>query len=289
MQFIEDACLINLVVSSIFTSRFQMNYSFDWSHIKEHGLCFSHKYKHEDAGVLLQLSLMVTNTNFDSIPLNTPDWLEDTAINYARCPSPIISQGISNSVLNHPSNLAHILYNKTSNTLIIIFTGTSNICLATSDLSYTQVELEDITNYTPGMKGHKGTYLGYEDIRSRLLSIIERYIPRNPQIIITGHSLGGALSGLCAIDLAYYNPIHYSFAAPLFLNVMGSEIFGQLVKHSYRVANISDLVTMMPLPITPNGDVFCHVGESHLFQKNLGQYTYNHSLSYIQEYNIEQN
>ena len=64
------------------------------------------------------------------------------------------------------------------------------------------------------------------------------------------------------------------------------EVFDKLVKRSYRVSNISDLVTLAPLPVMPNKDVFCHVGTTTSFQKNLGDYRDNNTLAYIQMYNI---
>lgn len=296
--------MINLVVSTIFSSKeAKRKYEYDWSLVENHSGYFNFDYSDDDARVLLQLSMMVTNTNFeidelskgskiipsDNFSSNLPSWLTETRLDYDSCPLDLISKGIPNSHLNRSSTLCRILYNHHTNVVLIIFTGTSNGCLAALDLDYLQSELSEISHYTPGLRGHKGMYNAYKSIRSRLIQTLEQYREQNPQIVITGHSLGGALSTLCALDLAYYNPIHYAFASPLFFNDIGSKVFEKVVPHSYRIINLSDMVTSFPLPIMPSGDLYCHVGAMVPFQRNLGEYHRNHALSYMIEYNLTYN
>lgn len=287
MQYIQDTCLISLIISSIFKGNQQRRlFNFTWDQINNPNLSFNQEYSYEDARFLLQLSLMVTDANFTGKQLELPQYFEKTVLIYTECPLPLISQGISNSSLNKPAALGYILYNKQTNFLFIIFTGTSNLCMAGLDLAYSQVELNNILNYTPGLRGHKGIYLAYNSIRSKLIQVVAKYLVQKPKIIISGHSLGGALSQLCALDLAFYDPIHYSFATPMIFNYRGYLTFTQLVKYSYRVANVSDLVVLSPLPVMPNGDAFFHVGKSLIFQRNLGNYSTNHSVAYLQEFNL---
>jgi hypothetical protein len=288
MQYLtQNMCLINLVISTIFTSKdAKRKFSYDWSLISDHTTPFSTDYSYEDARVLLQLSLMVTNSNFDRIELNTPSWLIDTPIQYESCPLEMISKGLSNSALNEPATLAHVLYDQRSNIVFVVFSGTSNGCLATLDLDYLQSELTGISNYTAGIRGHNGMYTAYKSIRLALLSQIQPYLDRQPQIVITGHSLGGALSTLCAFDLAYYRPIHYSFAAPIFFNPEGATRFSEMISSSYRIVNLSDMVTQFPLPIMPSGDLYNHVGSLLPFQSNLGEYHRNHALAYMMEFKL---
>jgi len=286
MEIIQNICLANVLSNTILGSYYSKPYEFDWSVIGKHDSLFGPDYNYEDARILLQLSLMVTNANFRKVPLISPDWLLNIPLIYPECPIELISKGLSNSPLNKPSILGHVLYSERTNILFIVFTGTSNACMVGIDIQYVQVELTNILNYTKGLKGHRGIYTGYMNIRSQLTDIIKRYLPKNPKIVITGHSLGGALSGLCALDLAYYNPIHYSFATPMIFNQVGCEVFNRLVNNSYRISNMSDLVTIMPLPIMPNGNCFCHVGKSFSFQTNMGNYPNNHALAYVLQYNI---
>lgn len=272
---------------------------FTWDLIHQNMSKFNIDYNYEDARVLLQLSLMVTNANFDEKALDTPEWLQDIPLIYDICPLFVPLQRKRDKSKQTPEHMdkfnvrdeikplmGHILYNEQINILFIVFTGTSNICLAGLDLEYGQTELNDLLNYTPGIRGHRGVYTAYQSVRPQLVEVFQKYLYKNPQIVITGHSLGGALSQMCALDLAFYDPIHYSFAAPLMFNPLGCQAYEKFVKYSYRVANLSDLVVISPLPIMPNKDMFCHVGKLIHFQRNLGEYPLNHSLAYVQEYNL---
>lgn len=295
MQFIQNACLTNLIVSSILTGSNYKPTSFTWDLINQHRLIFSKDYNYDDARTLLQLSLMVTDSNFEGTPLNIPSWLQDNVLIYDVCP--LFTSNNSNSLAkistrsNYKSSeserLGHILYHEDNNVLLIVFTGTSNACLAGLDLEYGQTELNNISNYIQGVRCHRGIYSVYQSIRQQLTKVVREHLPKNPQIVITGHSLGGALSHLCALDLAYYDPIQYSFASPLIFNQLGHIIYEKFVKYSYRIANLADLITLSPLPIMPNKDIFCNVGKLVHFQRNLGEYPLNHSMAYAQEYNIQ--
>lgn len=286
MQYIQTACLLNLIISSVFMGPKHKPFNFTWDRINNHQRIFSNDYSYTDAQFLLQLSLMVTEYNYYNKKLNAPSWMNNIELSYTECPLPIISQGLSNTVLNESKLIGHIFHNTHNNVVILIFTGTVNTCMGGLDLSYNQTELDVILNYTPGLKAHKGIYLAYKSIREQLVTKLKPFLSKNPQLIISGHSLGGALSQLCSLDLAYYNPIHYSFASPMIFNNTGYETFTKLVKSSYRVANISDLVVLSPLPVMPNKDVFLHTGSLISFQRNLGDYSTNHSAAYIQEFEL---
>jgi hypothetical protein len=283
MDIIQEACLLGLMVTSIFMGDTQPLVSFDWDEIGKHGPIFSPQYNREDAKILLQLSLMVSNSNLHNISLNTPSWLIDFPIKYDTCPVKLISDG----ELGSSGNLAHIFYSERANLLFIIFTGTYNACLMGVDMEHAQKEIPNLLTYTPGMKAHRGIYEAYQSIRPKLLKIVKHFVDtKNPQIVISGHSLGGALSQLSALDLSYYNPIHYSFASPQIFNPLAASVFDTFVKQSYRIANLSDLVVLSPLPVMPNKDSFCHVGKLIYFQRNLGEYLNNHTRVYIEEFDI---
>jgi triacylglycerol lipase len=284
MQFIEDICLSITIVSAIFMGKYPNPYVFTWDRINQHKDKFLTKYNIRDAQTLLQLSLMVTSHNYRHMQLQVPRWLKNTDLVYNKCPANSDVYDVQDtSGIDKPGVLGHVLQNK--DLLIIVFTGTSSLCQAWIDIDYRQTELDGLVNYQQGVRGHKGVYKAYLAIREQLVAIIKKNSSK--QIVITGHSLGGALSQICALDLAYYKPIHYSFAAPLIFNTLASQMFDQFNKYSYRIGNQSDLVTMAPLPIMPNGDLFCHVGKPVLFQNNMGSYPLNHSMAYVKEYGLE--
>lgn len=271
--------MMTMLITTILNAKSKKKLTYDWNFIGSHPLEWSDEYAYEDAQALLQLSLMTTAANSRDVSLGTPSWLQDTEVFYGVCPIPLLAEKTP------PALLAHVLYSPTSNIVFMVFTGTSNICMASLDLDYTQVEVEKLYNYEPGMKAHRGFYNAYVSVRDQLWNILDKY-EKTPKIFITGHSLGGGLSQLCALDFAQYNPIHYSFASPSVFNEKACGKFANVVSKSYRVANISDIVTSSPLAIMPNGDKFYHVGVLAAFQRNMDSLSENHSLAYVTEYNI---
>lgn len=281
MQFVREVYLLDLITSSL-TVRHNYTARFNWTSVINHQRYYNNTYDFNDAQTLLQLSFLVST----EIPLSVPNNFEHTNLVYKICPQSLVSNVLPKSPMNDSASLGHILYNRQSNVLYIVFTGTVNGCMAVTDLDYRQTTLDGLPNGTPDIKAHRGFYYSYMSIRDILSSTVKKYLPMQPQIVITGHSLGGALSQLCAYDLAYYEPIHYSFASPMVFNPVGSLAFDKFVKSSYRIANLSDLVIIAPLPVMPNGDSFCHVGNLMYFQHNFGDFTLNHTFSYMLQYEL---
>lgn len=50
---------------------------------------------------------------------------------------------------------------------------------------------------------HQGFYSAYKGVAPLVRSVVERLLSqyRDAKVIITGHSLGGAMAALCALDL----------------------------------------------------------------------------------------
>jgi len=71
-------------------------------------------------------------------------------------------------------------------------------------------------------------------------------------VTICGHSLGGALATLLALDLAanttFTNPTVYTYASPRTGDPSFASTYNQVVKNSFRIANRLDLVPKLPLP-----------------------------------------
>jgi hypothetical protein len=71
-------------------------------------------------------------------------------------------------------------------------------------------------------------------------------------VTICGHSLGGALVTLLALDLAantdFKNPTVYSYASPRTGDPSFASTYNQVVTNSFRIANRLDLVPKLPLP-----------------------------------------
>lgn len=72
-------------------------------------------------------------------------------------------------------------------------------------------------------------------------------------LTICGHSLGGALATLLALDVAanttFTNPAVYTYGSPRTGDSLFAATFDQVVKNSWRVANRLDIVPALPPPI----------------------------------------
>lgn len=99
-----------------------------------------------------------------------------------------------------------------------------------------------------GAKMHRGFAEAYLSVRPQ----IHNYLKSNPtqNVTVTGHSLGGALATLCAVDIQY-NFANlaieiYTFGAPRVGNDGFRESFNRRVPNSYRLIYGMDIVPALP-------------------------------------------
>ena len=71
-------------------------------------------------------------------------------------------------------------------------------------------------------------------------------------VTICGHSLGGALATLLALDVAantsFTDPAVYTYGSPRVGDSLFASTYDQVVKNSYRIANRIDIVPALPPP-----------------------------------------
>lgn len=96
---------------------------------------------------------------------------------------------------------------------------------------------------------HAGFMEQYQIIRPLIHNVIKEHTTIH-KVVCTGHSLGGALSQLCAIDIQFNFPdtilTNISFGSPRVGNKAFMESYNRRVPQSYRFVNGRDLVPMVP-------------------------------------------
>lgn len=111
---------------------------------------------------------------------------------------------------------------------------------------------------------HRGFYTVYQGVRQSIVDRLAEVCAGCKLLLITGHSLGGALAVLSALDLMRALPqgmelAVLTLAGPRSGCVNFSRSFNDRVKVCYRVVATADLVPHVPAPVPPKFP-FEHVG-----------------------------
>lgn len=182
-----------------------------------------------------------------------------------------------------PVFIGFAIASKTAN--IIAFRGTQTQIEWWRNLQATQQKyLHPITKEQYG-KVHQGYLKIVRDkISSKLIDVVRQLDPTIP-CYITGHSLGGAVATLSAMEIALNVPEIrqqirlYTYAAPRIGDRIFAQAHSQLIPNSYRIVNLSDSVPLVP-PIriankftTAN---YAHVGQKWSFTNQFGDVLLNH-------------
>ncbi|KDO17503.1 hypothetical protein SPRG_15668 [Saprolegnia parasitica CBS 223.65] len=173
-----------------------------------------------------------------------------------------------------------LVYEERKQRYVLAFRGTGSIKNAATDLKSRQMRLpgtgytsQTIRERTKG-KGtrhfvhvHSGFYHAYVTLEQHLHAAIGK-IPDKSVVICTGHSLGGALATIAAMDLALKRPslrlAVYNYGSPRVGNHAFQELFNATMP-AFRVINDGDIVTQYPKRDYTNVDldgvcVYKHVG-----------------------------
>lgn len=153
------------------------------------------------------------------------------------------------------SSISYFLANK-QDVQAIAFRGTSNINEVLIDLDVSLSADAEL-----GILLHKGFSYAARAAFLQLKPHLDKTIP----IIITGHSLGGAIAQIVALHLqrdGFVVQQVITFGQPKVTNVAGSEMFDSLPL--LRVVTVKDIVPLVP-PISPlqirDLDIYWHSGE----------------------------
>lgn len=100
-----------------------------------------------------------------------------------------------------------------------------------------------------GVKLHRGFINAYLAVRSDIQSVVKASAMTH--WVVTGHSLGGALAKLCAVDLQYnlgseISVEVYTFGGPRIGNQAFAESYARRVPKTWRFVNGNDVVCGLP-------------------------------------------
>lgn len=169
-----------------------------------------------------------------------------------------------------------VAWNEAAKTALVAFRGTVTIWDWIDDLDAIPVDYLAI----PGSGHvHMGFQLVYEHVRDSVSRLLAGGCKGARRILVTGHSLGGAVAVLSGFDIgktAGVVPELYTLAGPRTGAPDFSGNFDKLIPICYRVVNFMDVVPQVPLP-----PLYKHVGQEVLVHGGFKplDVTYAHHLT----------
>lgn len=174
-------------------------------------------------------------------------------------------------------------YNSRDNEIVLAFRGTNGADFMNwvTNMVYYRVQYEDVS----GSQVHSGFYTAYSSVASRIRSSLKSLISAHPgaTLMITGHSLGGALATFAALDIKRnIKPsnqiLFYTFGSPR----CGNQVFTDYVMTQYprsynRVTHYTDLVVQMPT----RGMGFSHAGDEAWYYNSGNSMSYKVCANYV--------
>jgi len=105
-------------------------------------------------------------------------------------------------------------------------------------------------NYSSKIRVHKGFLKCYKSVRGKVLQFIAQNKSKFDEVEITGHSLGGAISTLCAVDIQYNHAdldiSVYTSGAPAVGNKEFTRSYNKRVPDTTRTYMRKDIVPKLP-------------------------------------------
>lgn len=129
---------------------------------------------------------------------------------------------------------------------------------------------------------HEGIFHIYRSCRDTILTHINK-LPTYKEVLITGHSLGGALSTLLTLDSIhstnFSNISQVNFASPKVGDTNFKHLFQNVVTNSLRFVNIYDIIPLLPPSFSKsNKPTYSHTKELKTFAYDVGSLKSNHKI-----------
>jgi hypothetical protein len=143
--------------------------------------------------------------------------------------------------------------------VVIAIRGTEGILEWVHDVDFLQVPCPFLAGAGQTEDGFTAMYeslrTGAASASPTVVNTLAKFQFPHPvsSVTICGHSLGGALATLLALDVAantgFSDPTVYSYGSPRVGDSLFASTYNQVVKNSYRIANRLDIVPALPPPV----------------------------------------
>jgi len=158
--------------------------------------------------------------------------------------------------------IINLIYNSTTDTqayvgydegsVLVVFRGSMDVYSWITNLQF----LYDTYPYCSGCEVHSGFHKAWLSVRSEIQASVATAIKMcGPKcgIIVTGHSLGGALATLCMAEIVQWYPgvntFSYTFGSPRVGNDNFATYYNSIQPNNYRLVNQHDLVPHVPTQV----------------------------------------
>ncbi|AFA50079.1 lipase family protein [Acetobacterium woodii] len=168
--------------------------------------------------------------------------------------------------------------------IVLAFRGTDSVPNLDSDLDLFQIPFPYVEN---AGTSHRGITRIYQSLRDGLIESVEK-LPKDKKLYLTGHSLGGDLAIMAALDIAVNvlnkELVVYTYAAgrpgdPDFVSA-----YNKYIKNSFRIFNVHDFIPTLPAaeyppPFTEEGLFYEHVDFSVPISFQMNNLFLNHRIN----------
>jgi triacylglycerol lipase len=175
------------------------------------------------------------------------------------------------------------IYKDLDNTLTIAFRGSTSLQDWINNFKLNKLEYpwSGVTN--SGVKLHAGFTDAYKSIRIQLRTLVAQY-QKTHQIVFTGHSQGGAIALIAALDCQYnfqINPDVVTYGQPKVGNLAFCKSVNSRLDNYFRVVNHYD-----PVPWIPQAqEKYSHCGKE--VKRSLLTFNPHHINAYRKAINLE--
>ncbi|MGC5328309.1 lipase family protein [Brevibacillus sp. SYSU BS000544] len=212
-------------------------------------------YKSEDA-ILLSAMIYQSYQLFEGEPLILPKGFDQR---YTIC----ALAGVEN-----PKKEVFGFIAESKEKIIVTFRGTRTFNDNESDQDLYQVPYPFVSD---AGKTHRGFTSIYVSTRKELIKNLNR-LSKTKRLYIAGHSLGGGLAVLAALDIAkntgFKNPYVFTYGSPRAADPVFVSLFNKTVEKSFRIFNVHDIIPTLPdkvypPPFTKKGLYYRHVNKKY--------------------------